>query len=64
MSVGGKRYALVQFHFHKPSEEKINGKAYGMVAHLVHKDADGKLAVIAVLLAKGEGNSAGVLATA
>ena len=56
IDVGGKRYELVQFHFHKPSEEKINGKAHAMVAHLVHKDADGKLAVVAVLLDKGGAN--------
>ncbi|HVS25601.1 MAG TPA: carbonic anhydrase family protein [Gammaproteobacteria bacterium] len=54
ISVGGKRYELQQFHFHKPSEEKLDGKSYDMVAHLVHKDADGKLAVVAVLLAKAD----------
>ena len=54
ISVGGKQYALVQFHFHKPSEERINGKAYDMVAHLVHKDRDGNLGVVAVLMRKGE----------
>src|SRR6185503_11689240 len=53
IDVGGTRYALVQFHFHKPSEEKIEGKAHDMVVHLVHKSADGKLAVVAVLLDKG-----------
>ena len=53
IDVGGVRYELVQFHFHKPSEEKINGQAHAMVAHLVHKSADGKLAVVAVLLDKG-----------
>lgn len=53
IDVGGTRYDLLQFHFHKPSEEKINGKAHAMVAHLVHKSADGKLAVVAVLLDKG-----------
>ena len=52
----GKRYELVQFHFHKPSEEKINGKSVDMVAHLVHKNADGKLAVVAVLLKTGQSN--------
>ena len=26
IEVGGVRYELVQFHFHKPSEEKIDGK--------------------------------------
>ena len=53
IDVGGTRYELLQFHFHKPSEEKIDGKAHAMVAHLVHKSADGKLAVVAVLLDKG-----------
>jgi carbonic anhydrase len=56
ISVGGKKYALKQFHFHRPSEEKINGEGYEMVVHLVHEDQDGKLAVIAVLLQKGEDN--------
>src|SRR5262245_11298928 len=37
IAVGDKQYELVQFHFHKPSEEKINGKSYDMVAHLVHR---------------------------
>jgi len=51
--VGGVRYELAQFHFHHPSEEKIAGKAHEMVAHLVHKNAEGKLAVVAVLIDKG-----------
>jgi len=57
LTVGGKRYELVQFHFHHPSEEKIDGKGHEMVAHLVHKDADGKLAVVAVLLDVGDANA-------
>ena len=56
IDVGGTRYELVQFHFHRPSEEKVDGKAHAMVAHLVHKGADGKLAVVAVLLDKGVDN--------
>jgi len=56
IEVGGKRYELLQFHFHKPSEEKINGKAHAMVAHLVHKNAEGNLAVVAVLLDEGGAN--------
>lgn len=56
IKVGGRRYELVQFHFHKPSEERMDGKAYDMVAHLVHRDRDGNLAVVAVLLAKGSAN--------
>jgi carbonic anhydrase len=54
ITVSGRRYELVQFHFHRPSEERINGRQYEMVAHLVHKDAQGKLAVIAVLLDQGK----------
>jgi carbonic anhydrase len=57
LSVDGARYELVQFHFHKPSEEKIDGKAFDMVAHLVHKDAQGHLAVVAVPLKAGSDNA-------
>jgi carbonic anhydrase len=54
ITVGDKKYALKQFHFHRPSEEKINGKGFDMTVHLVHADEDGKLAVVAVLLQEGE----------
>jgi carbonic anhydrase len=47
---GGVRYDLVQFHFHHPGEEAVKGKIPDMDIHLVHKSADGKLAVIAVRL--------------
>jgi carbonic anhydrase len=55
-NVGGKRYELVQFHFHHPSETKLGGQAFPLELHLVHKDADGKLAVVGVLLADGKAN--------
>ena len=54
ITVDGESYELVQFHFHKPSEEKINGKAYDMVVHLVHQAKGGKLAVIGVLMEAGK----------
>ena len=57
INVLGHNYELVQFHFHKPSEERVNGKSFEMVAHLVHKDADGKLAVVAVLIERGKSHS-------
>ena len=47
---GGMRYDLVQFHFHHPGEAAVKGKLTDMEAHLVHKSADGKLAVVAVRL--------------
>ncbi len=53
IAVGERKFELLQFHFHKPSEEKVKGKAYAMDAHLVHRAADGKLAVVAVLLEPG-----------
>src|SRR6185369_9473294 len=56
MVVGDKRYELKQFHFHHPSEEQINGKSYDLVAHLVHADDVGKLAVVAVLFKEGQSN--------
>jgi carbonic anhydrase len=56
ISVAGNKYELKQFHFHRPSEEKINGKGYEMAVHLVHANQQGKLAVVAVLLKKGQDN--------
>ena len=51
-------YNLLQFHFHRPSEEQVDGKPMAMVAHFVHKNADGKLAVLGVLLNDGKDNAA------
>lgn len=53
IQMGGRRWELVQFHFHRPSEERVDGRQFDMVAHLVHKDVDGRLAVVAVLLERG-----------
>jgi carbonic anhydrase len=53
ITVNGHRYDLVQFHFHRPSEERVNGRAFDMVIHMVHKDVEGHLAVVAVLLEQG-----------
>jgi carbonic anhydrase len=56
LSVGDKTYSLQQIHFHHPSEELVNGHASDMVAHFVHSDSEGHLAVVAVLLKKGVEN--------
>ena len=53
ITVGGRRYELQQFHFHRPAEERIAGKRFDMGAHLVHKDVEGRLAVLVVLLERG-----------
>ena len=52
--VGNARYELKQFHFHRPSEARIHGQSYDMELHLVHADAAGHLAVVAVLLEHGK----------
>ncbi|HEU5436864.1 MAG TPA: carbonic anhydrase family protein [Telluria sp.] len=54
ITVSNQTYELQQFHFHRPSEERINGKGTEMVMHLVHKSAEGKLAIVAVLLERGQ----------
>jgi carbonic anhydrase len=56
--VDGRQYRLVQFHFHKPSEEAINGERTDMVVHLVHQHYDGSLAVVGVLMTTKPGASA------
>lgn len=56
ISIGNKQYELLQFHFHNPSEHKINGQSYPMEVHFVHKGVDGKLAVIGILMEEGKGN--------
>jgi carbonic anhydrase len=52
----GVSYGLAQFHFHTPSEHTIDGASYPLELHLVHKDASGNLAVVGVMLEKGEKN--------
>jgi carbonic anhydrase len=57
ITVGKDKYELLQFHFHTPSEEEVDGKEFDLVAHLVHQSADGKLAVVAVLFDRGADNN-------
>jgi carbonic anhydrase len=57
ITVRGSTYKLLQFHFHNPSEERVNFKNFAMVAHLVHKNDEGQLAVVAVLLDPGVANA-------
>lgn len=51
--INGKEYTLKQFHFHHPSEHRINGKQFPAEVHFVHEADDGNLAVIAVMLEGG-----------
>lgn len=50
ITVRGKRYDLKQFHFHRDSEHAVRGKKSAMETHFVHVAADGKIAVMGVML--------------
>ncbi len=52
-----QRFDLVQFHFHSPSEHKVNGRASAAEMHLVHKSESGELAVVGVLIEEGAYNA-------
>ncbi len=58
LALDGKSYELLQFHFHHPSEHSVDGAFFDMECHFVHKAADGGLAVLGVMIAKGEANPA------
>lgn len=58
IEVDGKRYNLVQFHLHAPSEHQVNGQNYPIELHLVHKADDGSTAVVGVFLKEGAENTA------
>lgn len=58
IEVLGRRYELQQFHFHLPAEERVAGRRFAMVAHLVHRSADDRIAIVAVLLEPGDANAA------
>ncbi|MGB7547621.1 MAG: carbonic anhydrase family protein [Terracidiphilus sp.] len=60
---GGVRYDLVEYHFHHPAEEAVKGKLADMDVHLVHRSADGKLAVLAVRLSESRDFPNATLAT-
>jgi carbonic anhydrase len=53
---GDERYELTQFHFHRSSEEYINGKPYDMEVHLMYQARDGKVAGVTVFVKPGSAN--------
>lgn len=54
----GKRFDLKQFHFHAPSEHRVDGKLADGELHLVHQGPQGTLAVVGLMLEKGDSNRA------
>ena len=52
-TVDGVQYDLKQFHFHAPSEHTVDGQYAAMEMHLVHENAEGKKAVVGILINQG-----------
>ncbi len=55
--IGGEQYELLQFHFHAPGENTVDGKTFPMEIHLVHKNAKGKIMVLGVFVRAGTKNA-------
>jgi len=58
IELDGVRYDVAQFHFHAPSEHAVDGNLFAAEIHIVHKSADGTLAVVGILLDEGAQNDA------
>jgi carbonic anhydrase len=56
--ISGRRWDLVQFHWHTPSEHEVDGRKTPLEMHLVHSRADGRLLVAAVFIERGRANRA------
>jgi len=50
-------FKAVQFHFHCPSEHKVDGKHYSNEMHIVQARDDGMLAVFGIVFEIGEENA-------
>jgi carbonic anhydrase len=58
ITLGGRTFELVQFHFHHPSEHTLDGRRYPAEVHLVHRNASGTLAVLGIFVQTGAANPA------
>lgn len=58
IEVEGVEYELKQFHYHAPSEHRVDGRAAESELHFVHESEAGELVVIGALVEEGEENSA------
>jgi carbonic anhydrase len=54
ITVRGRRYALDSFTLHHPAEERIDGHIAEMTVHFLHRDDEGRQAIIAVQLMLGD----------
>lgn len=54
VTLGDTFYRLLQFHFHAASEHTIDGRHAPMEVHFVHQSDAGDLAVIGVMIERGD----------
>lgn len=52
-----REFELKGFHFHSPSEHKIDNNSYPLEIHFVHQQANGEFAVIGVFAKLGDANA-------
>ncbi|NPA68810.1 MAG: carbonic anhydrase family protein [Chlorobi bacterium] len=57
VTLNGKEYKLLQFHYHTLSEHTVNGQHYAGEIHFVHKNSDSDFAVLGVMIEEGEENT-------
>jgi carbonic anhydrase len=53
LMAGGREYELEEFHFHVPGEHRINGVPTDMELQLIHRDRQGRVAIVAVPMQAG-----------
>jgi carbonic anhydrase len=51
-------YRLSQFHFHAPSEHRVDSRSFALELHLVNESSSGRLLVLGVLVRPGRANRA------
>jgi len=56
-TIRGRRFTMLQAHFHAPAEHTIDGARYPVEGHFVFRAQDGRLAVVAVVYRQGDANS-------
>ena len=56
LTLGGEVFELKQFHFHKPAEERINGRTFEFAIHAEHRSKDDRVATLTVLFTIGAEN--------
>lgn len=57
ISIGDKKYDLLQFHYHALSEHTINGAHSPIEVHFVHKHSDTDFAVVGMMFTEGDDNA-------